>query len=57
MCEKGAFLLHCLRGKMTEVQSGEGGSKMNIAIDPLILCGHSDQKARCGVNGLLVTKK
>ena len=32
-----------LRGNLTQVQSGEGGSKINIAIDPLILCGHSSK--------------
>ena len=29
-----------LRGKMAELQNEQGGSKMNIAIDPLILRGH-----------------
>ena len=34
------YLCLHVRGKMAQVQRGEGGSKMNIAIDPLILCGH-----------------
>ncbi len=30
----------CLRGNLNQVQSDGVGSKMNIEIDPLILCGH-----------------
>ena len=36
MCQ----LIFGLRGNLNQVQSDDGGSKMNMAIDPLILCGH-----------------